>query len=69
MLEKKQSSFSFYFIFLHKTSFSLKIKTISSQQTFGVRHPILRKGLAIESCHFRRDNHEKTFHFRSLQKG
>ncbi len=65
---KKTKLFSIYFIFLHKTSFSLKIKTISSQQTFGVRHPILRKGLAIESCHFRRDNHEKTFHLGAYKK-
>ena len=46
----------------------MKIKTISTQQTFSVRHPILRKGLPIESCQFRRDNHEKTFHLGAYKK-
>ena len=39
------------------------IKEISAEETFIVRHPILRKGKPIESCIFDGDNLETTHHF------
>lgn len=39
------------------------IKKISSTETFSVRHPVLRKGKPIESCHFEGDDLETTQHF------
>ncbi|MCI4441888.1 MAG: GNAT family N-acetyltransferase [Lentimicrobium sp.] len=39
------------------------IKKISSAETFSVRHPVLRKGKPLESCHFDGDNLETTQHF------
>jgi len=39
------------------------IKKISSTETFSVRHPVLRKGKPLESCHFDGDNLETTQHF------
>ena len=39
------------------------IKEISAQETFIVRHPVLRKGKPIESCIFDGDNLETTHHF------
>ncbi len=40
-----------------------KIKKISSNDTFLVRHPILREGKPIESCQFDGDELETTVHF------
>jgi GNAT superfamily N-acetyltransferase len=39
------------------------IKEISAQETFIVRHPVLRKGKPIESCYFEGDYLETTHHF------
>lgn len=39
------------------------IKEISSQETFIVRHPVLRKGKPIETCVFDDDDLETTHHF------
>lgn len=39
------------------------IKKISSAETFSVRHPVLRKGKPMESCHFEGDDLETTQHF------
>lgn len=39
------------------------IKKISSVETFSVRHPVLRKGKPIESCHFEGDDLGTTQHF------
>lgn len=39
------------------------IKKTSSVETFSVRHPVLRKGKPLESCHFEGDDLETTQHF------
>ena len=39
------------------------IKNISPAETFLVRHPVLRKGKPVESCHFDGDDLETTQHF------
>ena len=39
------------------------ISKIPSQETFIVRHPVLRTGKPIESCSFEGDNLETTTHF------
>ena len=39
------------------------IKKISAQETFIIRHPVLRKGKPIESCYFEGDNLDTTNHF------
>ncbi|MEM6685793.1 MAG: GNAT family N-acetyltransferase [Bacteroidota bacterium] len=38
------------------------IKEISATTAFSVRHPVLRKGKPIESCHFSGDDLPTTFH-------
>ena len=39
------------------------IRKISAQETFTVRHPVLRSGKPIESCHFDGDDFATTQHF------
>ena len=39
------------------------IKIISASETFSVRHPVLRAGKPIESCHFDGDELNVTRHF------
>lgn len=39
------------------------IKEITAQETFIVRHPVLRKGKPIETCVFEGDNLDTTHHF------
>ncbi len=39
------------------------IRKISAQETFAVRHPVLRKGKPIESCSFEGDDLLTTSHF------
>lgn len=39
------------------------IKEISAQETFIVRHSVLRKGKSIETCAFEGDDLETTHHF------
>ena len=43
------------------------IKEISSQETFIVRHPVLRKGKPAESCIFEGDDLNSTHHFGLFQ--
>lgn len=39
------------------------IKQIRTIDTFSIRHPVLRSGKPIESCHFDGDDLETTLHF------
>jgi GNAT superfamily N-acetyltransferase len=39
------------------------VKEIPALETFSVRHPVLRPGKNIETCHFDGDNLESTRHF------
>lgn len=41
----------------------MKIEEITFQETFSVRHPVLRAGKPIESCHFVGDDLASTKHF------
>ena len=41
----------------------MKIKKISSIETYPVRHEVLRKGKPIETCQFKGDDDENTTHF------
>ncbi|MEK8180564.1 GNAT family N-acetyltransferase [Flavobacterium buctense] len=41
----------------------ITIRKISAQETYTVRHPVLRKGKQIESCHFDGDDLDTTSHF------
>ncbi|MCZ8332028.1 MAG: GNAT family N-acetyltransferase [Flavobacterium sp.] len=41
----------------------MKIEEITFQETFSVRHPVLRAGKPIESCHFDGDDLTSTKHF------
>lgn len=45
---------------LKNTQYS--IREISSQQTYPVRHPVLRKGKSLSSCRFDNDDTQSTFH-------
>jgi GNAT superfamily N-acetyltransferase len=40
----------------------IQFKLINAKDTYVVRHPILRKGLPLESCAFDRDEDSKTIH-------
>jgi GNAT superfamily N-acetyltransferase len=40
-----------------------QIKQISATETIIVRHPVLRKGMPIETCQFEGDNLTTTIHF------
>ncbi len=40
-----------------------EIRNISAQETFTVRHPVLRKGKPIGSCYFEGDDLATTLHF------
>lgn len=40
----------------------MKIKYISSEDTFSIRHPMLRKGRPLISCHFDGDDEPNTIH-------
>ena len=44
------------------------IKEIPAIETFSVRHPVLRAGKPIESCHFDGDDLETTRHFGFFQE-
>ena len=41
----------------------MKIKKISSIETYTVRHEVLRKGKPIETCQFKGDDDDNTTHF------
>ena len=45
----------------------MEIRSISSAQTFAVRHPILRSGRPLESCNFKGDDDLKTQHFGAFE--
>ncbi|WP_394758116.1 GNAT family N-acetyltransferase [Flavobacterium sp.] len=45
------------------------IKEITFQETFSVRHKVLRKGKPIETCFFDGDNLEQTKHFGYFNNG
>ncbi|QDO92713.1 GNAT family N-acetyltransferase [Formosa sediminum] len=38
------------------------ITFITAEETYGVRHPVLRPGRPIEDCEFENDTHKDTFH-------
>ncbi|HWR94435.1 MAG TPA: GNAT family N-acetyltransferase [Flavobacterium sp.] len=44
------------------------IREITAIETFSVRHPILRPGKPVESCHFDGDNLNTTKHFGIFKK-
>ena len=41
----------------------MEIKKISSNETYPVRHEVLRKGKPIETCQFKGDDDDNTTHF------
>ncbi len=43
------------------------IQKISSQQTWAVRHPVLRKGRPVKDCIFKHDDDKSTLHFGAYQ--
>lgn len=47
----------------------MEIRTISSSQTFEIRHPILRAGQPLESCKFVGDDDDETLHFGAYDEG
>lgn len=47
----------------------VKIKEITALETFSVRHPVLRYGKPIESCHFEGDDLPTTTHFGLFNEG
>ena len=46
-----------------------EIKEISALETYPVRHPVLRNGKPMESCHFDGDELETTKHFGYFENG
>lgn len=42
--------------------FQIVLKTISSAETYAVRHPVLRVGKPVETCFFEGDLHPESFH-------
>lgn len=40
----------------------IEIKKITSYETMIVRHPVLRQGKPIETCHFEGDDLSSTYH-------
>ena len=47
----------------------MEIRTISTIQTFEIRHPILRSGQPLESCKFIGDDNDETLHFGAYDEG
>lgn len=47
----------------NQKSTMITIKEIPFQETFAIRHPVLRAGKPIESCHFKDDELNSTKHF------
>jgi ribosomal protein S18 acetylase RimI-like enzyme len=39
-----------------------QIKQITAEDTYPIRHPVLRKGRPVEDCVFEADNDKNTFH-------
>ena len=44
------------------------IQSSSSQTTYEVRHPVLRKGKLVESCRFENDDHPESIHLCAKKK-
>ena len=44
------------------------IQSSSSQTTYEVRHPVLRKGKPVESCRFENDDHPESIHLCAKKK-
>ena len=44
------------------------IQLSSSQTTYEVRHPVLRKGKPVESCRFENDDHPESIHLCAKKK-
>lgn len=42
--------------------FQIVLKIISSEETYEVRHPVLREGKPVETCSFEGDLHPESFH-------
>ncbi|MDG2147030.1 MAG: hypothetical protein P8K14_02240 [Flavobacteriaceae bacterium] len=43
------------------------IKKINAKTAFEIRHPILRKGLPIDSCKFENDNNPNSIHLGAIE--
>ena len=43
------------------------IKKINAEKTFQIRHPILRKGLPLDSCKFENDDDENSIHLCAIE--
>tara|TARA_B100001778_G_scaffold286809_1_gene254302 strand:+ start:233 stop:691 length:459 start_codon:yes stop_codon:yes gene_type:complete len=43
------------------------IKKINAEKTFQIRHPILRKGLPLDSCKFENDENENSIHLCAIE--
>jgi GNAT superfamily N-acetyltransferase len=41
----------------------MNIKSITANETFAVRHPVVRPGRPIKTCEFELDNHLSSLHF------
>ena len=46
---------------------SLEIKSISSSETYPIRHEVLRVGRPIESCKFDGDEQTETIHYGAFE--
>ena len=44
------------------------IQSSSSQTTYEVRHPVLRKGKLVENCRFENDDHPESIHLCAKKK-
>ena len=44
------------------------IKKITAKETYVIRHPILRKGLPLESCKFENDNNPNSIHLCAIEE-
>ena len=47
----------------------IEIRKILARETYAVRHPVLRAGKPLKTCHFDGDEYETTVHFGLLTKG
>lgn len=48
--------------YLLQRTTNIQLKPICTKDTYVVRHPVLRSGLAVESCAFDRDDDTNTLH-------
>lgn len=47
----------------------MEVKRISAVDTYPLRHKMLRQGRPIETCHFKDDESEQTFHLGAFIEG